>query len=209
MPFIPAVDTARVCVNQTLHGQNICNVLHFFKAGGYSEADLTALANAVITAWNDNMAPAMSTDIQFTSVTARDMSAVDAEAVEVPFPALSGGDIVNVASPGNVAIVVSWKTGFAGRSRRGRTYLSGVSEDGITGNEINADRLASIRGLVTDFIADMTAAGFQLAIASYFSGVDGNGDPIPRATALVTPVLTAIVDKWLDSQRRRLQGRGS
>lgn len=209
MAFVPAVDTARVCVNQTLHGQLICNILHFTKAGGWSAADLTALANAVIAAWNTRVGPVQSTDVQYTNVQARDMSAQDAEIIEVPFPALSGGDVVGAALPGNCATCVSFRTGFGGRSRRGRIYLSGLVESLITGNQLSEGHRNTIQQNMNAFIADMLAAGFQLAVASYFSGVAPGGGSLPRATALVTPILTALVDGWVDSQRRRLQGRGN
>jgi hypothetical protein len=46
-------------------------------------------------------------------------------------------------------------------------------------------------------------------IASRFSGVDGDGKPIPRAVGVTTPVTSVvIVDGIVDSQRRRLPGRG-
>jgi len=46
-------------------------------------------------------------------------------------------------------------------------------------------------------------------VASRFSGVDGDGKPIPRTAGVVTPISNVIVvDRVLDSQRRRLPGRG-
>jgi hypothetical protein len=46
-------------------------------------------------------------------------------------------------------------------------------------------------------------------VVSRFSGVDVNGDPIPRAAGVVN-IITAVlaVDNTVDSQRRRLPHRG-
>ena len=54
-----------------------------------------------------------------------------------------------------------------------------------------------------------TVAGYTWVVASRFSGVDAEGDPIPRAAGITTPITTVlIVDNLVDSQRRRLSGRG-
>jgi len=46
-------------------------------------------------------------------------------------------------------------------------------------------------------------------VVSRFSGVDADGHPIPRTTGVSTLVASvAIVDPVIDSQRRRLPGRG-
>jgi hypothetical protein len=45
---------------------------------------------------------------------------------------------------------------------------------------------------------------------SRFSGVDEDGRPIPRVAGISTVVLSyGVTDNNLDSQRRRLAGRGA
>ena len=45
--------------------------------------------------------------------------------------------------------------------------------------------------------------GLPLVVASFYSGVDVNGDPIPRAAALVNAVTGFVVRDFIHSQRRR------
>jgi hypothetical protein len=60
--------------------------------------------------------------------------------------------------------------------------------------------------LLLDFGQDI---GASWVVVSRFSGVDANGDPIPRAAGVTTPITSVlVVDNIVDSQRRRLPGRG-
>jgi hypothetical protein len=50
----------------------------------------------------------------------------------------------------------------------------------------------------------------EWVIVSRFSGVDADKKPIPRAAAVITPITAVtVVDNIVDSQRRRLPGRGN
>lgn len=52
-------------------------------------------------------------------------------------------------------------------------------------------------------------ADWSWVVVSRFSGVDSLGKPIPRSSGVVELVVDAIfVDNIVDSQRRRLPGRG-
>lgn len=105
------------------------------------------------------------------------------------------------------ALCISWRTGISGRSFRGRSYLPGVSTvhtDGDDTNRLTSAVAANAKDAADQFIASLGAAGFQLCVASYFSGVDVDGNPIPRAVGIYTPVTGAVVNPRLDSQRRRM-----
>jgi len=216
MPFIPAANTAQVTFKQTMHGNVIQNVFYVLNETGWSPAELTNLCDLIIAWANAEYATPLSTDLAFSSVAARDMTVADGPGVEVPFPALSGGDSASAGLPGNVALAVKFKTGFTGRNRNGRWFVAGLTEGVCNGNTVTdvvKDDLVASFGILRD---NLLGAGYAHVIASFYNGThlvelpDGQivKRPTGRATALITSVETYIANTDLDSQRRRLNGRG-
>jgi hypothetical protein len=216
MAFIPAENTARVTLNQSMHNNVVSNVFHVVNDTGWSPEELVALCNIVVTWANDHYGSNLSTDLQFVSVAARDMTTEDGPGVEVGFPALSGGDIASPGLPGNVALAVKLKTGFTGRNRNGRWFTAGLTESTVNGNtilDLTRDNIVIAMGQLRDALL---GAGYTLVVASFFDGFDlvefPDGTtrkvPTPRATALLTSVETFVANHDTDSMRRRLNGRG-
>lgn len=210
MAFIPAENTARVTVVMTLHNSIVENVYHVNRGDAWDVGDLTDLANVFITWYNDEWAPISSADLQFQRVQVRDMTTEEAPGVEVAFPPLSGGDVtLSGALPGNVTVAVKHVTGLTGRSRRGRTFITGMPNSSLVGNAINSGYQDAIQAAFTTLLASIATAGFGWVVASFYHGVEPlSGRPIPRLTALLTPIIGVTVDPNVDSQRRRLTGRG-
>lgn len=216
MPFIPAANTAQVTFKQTMHGNVVQNVFYVLNETGWSPAELTALCDIVIAWANAEYSTPLSTDLQFQSVAARDMTVVDGAGVEVNFPALSGGEAASPALPGNVALAVKFKTGFTGRNRNGRWFVAGLPEGSVNANTVTnvvRDDLVASFGQLRD---DLLGAGYAHVVASFFNGThlvelpDGQivKRPTGRASALLTSIETYIANVDTDSQRRRLNGRG-
>lgn len=217
MPFIPAVNTAQAKINQRLHGQTVQNVWYFKNETGWSSAELTALANLLITWWNDHLADNLHADMTLVSVLARDMTEADAAGVEIQAPPASGGNLLSSGGmPGNVALAVKFKSGLTGKNRNGRTYLAGFSEENVNGNTITDVRRDGILVAMGQMRDAVLAAGYEPVVASFYDGTElvdlPNGEtvkkPTPRATALLTSIEQYTADTNLDSQRRRLAGRG-
>ena len=217
MPFIPAENTAQVRINQRLHDQDITNTFYVQKNSEWGTADLIALANLVIAWWNDDLSDNLSINLGLSSVSARSMQAEDAPGVEIGAPPGSAGLLPAQAMPGNVALVVKHTTGLTGRNRRGRTFVAGITEVQAEGNLIAALARDAIVVAFGELRNDLIAAGYTHVVASFYDGTAlvprGDGQiikrPVPRATALLTPVEGYIADVELDSQRKRLTGRGA
>jgi hypothetical protein len=83
--------------------------------------------------------------------------------------------------------------------------MAGIGEIMATGNQILEAFAAPLR---TGFTAALTLNGptgepaFELVVVSYF------GDKSLRTVPVVTKVTQVVIDGNLDSQRRRLTGRG-
>lgn len=195
----------------TLDGQRVENTLWFEFGTPPLAADLTALGGLLLTWWGTNIGPLASQGLQVREVVCTSMhSAVAPQATSTPSGALTGGS-VNEIMPNNVSMTVSFRTGLRGRSFRGRNYVTGLTIDQVTGNQI-------IPAVVADFIAAYEALGTAISgsgwtwiVASRFSGVDPTTKkPIPRAAGVTEPVIAVVVvDAFVDSQRRRLPTRGT
>lgn len=199
MAFIPVPNVAQVTVLQTLFGQEVNNVLHFARAGGWDASNLESLAGLVLASWTVNVIPEQSADLVLDGVRARDLSTADGLQVEVaPAEAVTGG-VGQPSLPGNVAFCVTHRTAFIGRSRRGRTYVAGIGEDQVTGNSLAAPVASDLVLAFNTLRATTNASGYFFCVVSRFT----NGDPRPEGISTVVTGSFAV-DLRVDSQRGRL-----
>lgn len=210
MTFIPVPNTAEVEIRALLAGEKVENTLWFQSETPWSAAALTTLGSDVLAWWIANIIGHLPTEYQITEVFCRDHTTSSGlVASVVPASTIGGGG--GVMFPGNVSFAVSFRTGHAGRSFHGRNYMCGVPESvKVTPNTVSNTYTTALRSGYLALLAPGTITGAAWVIASRFSGVDPvTKKPIPRVTGLATPVTeVAIVDNNIDSQRRRLAGRG-
>lgn len=212
--FVPVADVGEFVVVQQLFGENCLNVYHILKTGGWTSTSLATMATALISAYNDHIAGVQSSQCQYVIVRARDLTSASGAVAEVNFPPLSGGDLGDTPLPGNVAACVSHKTGLAGRSFRGRTYLGGIVKPGTTGNLLDSGYVTDILNAFDALDAGITAAGGTWGVVSKYSGYTQTPPkykkvPTPRVAGIFTDIIDNSMDNRLDSQRKRLAGRGS
>ena len=165
---------------------------------------MDALATTLAGWWEEHVAPEISGDIILRQVRVTDMTTATSPSTTLVLSdgGITGGRSDN-ALPNNVALSVSFRTNGRGRSSRGRNYVVGLCEPDVTGNQINSVKAAFFETAYNALIAIMSDTPFTWVVASkYASGA-------PRTTALIADVTAAlIVDRFIDSMRRRLAGRG-
>lgn len=106
------------------------------------------------------------------------------------------GTIAQDSMPGSVAFCVRLRSALAGKRTRGRKYFAGLGEADVTGNSLLGARADGIVSAITTLIDNLIVAGFPMQIVSF-------------AGATSVPVVSAsYFDLFVDSQRRRLTGRG-
>lgn len=205
MAFVPAINTAEVVIQQSLAGQVVDNVLGFLFTGAITIPDLNILATEVINAWIAELAPLYSTALELVAVKATDLTTVTAPSVTVAAGAATNGDVVEPPTSNNVALCISYGTDNRGRSFRGRSYSAGLpSEQRTDAATMSATYQANfVDGWTAFFTAVENDAGFTHVIISRFTG--GN----IRGSAVMTEVTQYSANRELDSQRRRLSGRGA
>jgi hypothetical protein len=111
-------------------------------------------------------------------------------------PAMTGG-LVQDSEPGNVSFCISLRTALAGRRFRGRKYFSGLAVGDRTGNTFDSARADALISAIDTLITNLNSNTTPLSIFS------------PTGLTLVPVTAARRADLYLDSQRRRLTGRGN
>lgn len=201
--FIEVANCAMFELRFTLFSQKIENTLYFEEALSWSAASLQDQCEALADWWTTTLAEQFSTGLVLNSVAGTSLQAFNAPAVEYSIPGGSAGTQIQQAAPGNVAVCVTFKTNLRGRSYTGRNYVAGIPLNQVTGNTVNADWCEDLRAgynLLTDAFGSVL--GTWVVVSRYTN-------KLPRAIGISTPVRSVVMtDNNIDSQRRRLNGRG-
>lgn len=204
MAFVPVPTTAKVEMIFSYNGLFCENVYHVEKATNYSESDLITLAQAFISWWNTNIKTFVPDDCVLYNVICTALDSDTSPAIEYSIGLPSAGSATSSAPlPNNVTVCIRWLTGYRGRSYRGRTFHIGLVEASVNGNEIEGSTLTQLVEGYNQLIDDMQDLEANLGVVSYVE------NKIPRTTGVFTPITSATVDVFVDSQRRRLPGRGA
>lgn len=210
MPFVPATNTIECELRYEQDDQQLENTLYFHLATPWSVPTIQTHGTELISWWATEIAPQTSVNVVLREVYITDLTTVSAPAVSVVPLLLTQGTRAVPALPNNVSLVTSFRTDSRGRSFRGRNYFVGLCEDQVDENTVDPGVLTALVAAYNDLLPGGALTRGVWSVVSRFSGVDPvTHDPIPRAAAVVTPITTVvIVDDTIDSQRRRLPGRG-
>jgi hypothetical protein len=205
MVFVPKTDAAQVNLRFTLLDQQIENTLYFlYNTGGLTEAEMITLGDDLLTWWATEIAAPLVDDLELREAYVTDMTTQFSPAVTVtPTSAITGG-ATSDPLPNNVSLCVSFRTSGRGRSARGRNYVGGWSEGSVAGNLVASGTAETIRSGYEELTKPTTFTDdWTWIVYSRFA----QGNPRPQA---FTPPVTSVVltDLTVDSQRRRLPGRG-
>jgi len=204
MAFVSAPDCAEAVINYSNDAGFMANVLNFHKTGGYTQTDIDALATAVDDEVATNFLPLINVSTTYVNTHVRGLeSAVDLESI------VDTGTDVGSASgtsmPNNATFVLSFRTGFTGRSARGRMYVPPMGDSALTtANVVNSTfRNAWLTAIGSLFSAAAIAGWDAVVISRQNAGV-------PLSPAVAREITQIVVtDDNIDSQRRRLKGRGT
>lgn len=173
------------------------------QATPFDQVSLAVLAELFKVWWGTNIKPITTNHLSLIMIVARAMDTANSPAIEYTsgLP-LEGDDSVNQPLPTSVTVAVKWTTELRGRSFRGRTYHVGLSEVQVNGNVLATAPHAAILAAYAELLEDLEGLNADLVIASRWS------NHVQRTTGLTTPVTGVFLDPTVDSQRRRLPGRG-
>lgn len=210
MPFVPVANTVLVEFRMTSDLQQVENTLYFEYAADPTSPEMLSLGSALLDWWVGFYAPLIWSGVELREIVITNLTSASSDQVSFPVPAGTTGDLSLAPLPSNVTLTVSFRTASRGRSFRGRNYVVGMIKDQTTGaNAVDAPTVASWISAYEELPTVAAGESVVWVVVSRFSGVDGDGDPIPRVAGVTTPINSVvIVDNVVDSQRRRLPGRG-
>lgn len=207
-------DIFRVAINFTL--QTIEGVLtaHYRQSTDNLgvKTDMNALGDAIRQNVNNNLAPGLSEDIEFTSVEIRTFvpPPTPITGIDYDFGTPVPGEVTSAALPPLVTVNIKRLTSMLGRRYRGRQYVSGLAAADAENGQVTTAWAAANAAAFERFAADVINAGgtgdpdFTPCIASLDPTVVS---PIPGIRT--TDINAAVVDQTLRNQRRRQVGIGS
>ena len=212
MPFNAIPNVVKATIRQSFRLQECFNTMYFLKeTGGITVTDITALGAGLAAGWKDSIMPLLSDDLIFLSVLLRDLTTENG----LELTADDGGSLAGTAGdamPNNVSACVSVRTPFAGRHYRGRMYLGGIPRAAVAENSLDPAFQADIVTALSSFSGPGSLApNWQWVVVAQQQKNPGTPPPenIPIPGGIVTPVTQVLfVDGIVDSQRRRLPGRG-
>lgn len=210
MPFIPVPNTVLIEPIFEWDGQRVENTYYFERISEPTLEEVTSFLSGIRTIIQEELMPLLSSLIQLVEIVATLLSTAESfsvsETVSPPF----AGEIEDESVPSNVSYVITFKTALRGRANRGRNYIAGLPNSAVATNTIDAGVRTALLAFYDTLRAGAAAGGWTMVVVSRFSGVDGSGNPIPREVAQTTPITSfTTFDPTVDSQRRRLPGRGT
>jgi len=197
MAFIPTPNAVRVVIDWISSGVTFSNVLHFTKAD-FTVSDMQDLADALDAAIATGFRVDQSTGTLYNGVKVYDIRTIDGP-IAVQTGGSGAGTQTGGTAPLNCAIVVTLRTNARGRTGRGRVFVTGGSDDALTGNQWSVAYNTAVQGFITDLRTAAGANGWTHVIRS----IQANGITLnPAVTRDV--VSFDIRSNITGSQRRRI-----
>jgi hypothetical protein len=172
MPTQPAInDCVRVIIPFKIAGVFVAQThIDFHLNGGFTFNQ--ALANDVIGIVGNalvanNVDDALGTAVSIPEWELHDLDNPAHDPLFVT-SSFAGGETSNLL-PYNVAALVSLRTGFTGRSNRGRCYWFGYTEASSVGNVFNVTSQTNLAGAYTDIQVDIDTllSGSSITVVSF------------------------------------------
>lgn len=204
MPFIPVPNTVQAELRFLSAGQRFENILYFQPIEELNVPQMLLLATSLAAWWSQTIASVINANVRLNEVYITDLTTASSPTLTYVPPTPLTGLNNSPVLPFNVAPSVSFRTLGRGRSSRGRNYITGLCEDEVQENSVIqgvADTL--VEGYNNLLDPANIAQSFEWGVVSRFTG------KAPRAQGLFQPIVSAVMtDLFVDSQRRRLPGRG-
>lgn len=202
--YIPVENVAKVEFFFRQDGQRVENVFHVKNFSGWSGSALTDL-QSYMTAWvTEEYLPCLHANLQFYGIKITDLTTSSSPVLEsYTTEGEQGGVSVGAALPNNVSLVVKWLTGSRGRSYRGRTYIVGIPASGVLNNNATTEFSGVMSTAMGALMTVLSERVWSLVVVSYCNAKAW------RTVGVATPISGYAIDSVLDSQRRRLPGRGN
>ena len=207
MAFQPVDKVIELTAVYTLFGQTVENKFYALCASTVTSAMCTELA-AILDHWvTSSWLASMSSSLTYVRSIARDLTSEGSfESIDSTGAGGVGGAAA-VTDANNVAFAIHRQTVFSGKKQKSRIYTPPIPSANLTDTNHVSSTAANIYKNSLDTLFTNIAAGTETTYTNGF--VSRVLDHAPRAAGLfVESIGWSLVDLILDSQRRRLPGRG-
>jgi len=203
MPFQPAERVIRVEAIYTYDGQIVENVLHYQTDPTPDATEMTAFAAQWVTQWQAGIRATQPTNVSLNTVKVTSLDSEFAPGIEYTTGLPLAGTATGTGLPNNVTVAVRYLTALRGRSYRGRSFHIGIRATDVLLNQITTTFQTNLRAAYILMLNVATPqAYFQGVLSRYEGGV-------LRPEGVFTDITSVQVERVIDSQRRRLPGRGN
>jgi hypothetical protein len=203
MAFQPVEATALIELIQFLDNQVIENTLYFRQANDYDAADLEALALNLSVWWAVNIRPQMASTLSLVGVRATALHDQTGPQFISTVGLPSTGAVLVDSVPNNSAFCLSFRTALIGRAFRGRNYISGLPESVVTMSRLAGATATALQTAYEQIQPGLPAGTTWVVVSRTVNGV-------LQSVGLTNQVTSVVFqDLNMDSQRRRLPGRGT
>lgn len=122
------------------------------------------------------------------------------------------GDQPDESLPSYASAILTLRTGFGGKSNRGRIYFGGIGENDTSDSRLNPDTFDALQNIGNQLLAHFGPAGgypfLRYVIWSRKIGA-GEGSGPPDDPSGIRYVTQTIARSVLGTQRHRMVGKGS
>lgn len=204
MAFVPVPNAVMAEIRMSLDNQLIENTLYFRPTAESGDTSLVGLGNALLLWWTTSYRVKLPDSVSLREIYLTDLDSATGPTHTQPAPAPAPiGLAATPVMPNNVTIAVSFRTGARGRSYRGRNYFGALGETQISSNTLDGATQAGIIAAYQALLSGSIADDWEWGVVSRFTA------GAPRVTGVFTPITSVLItDSIVDSQRRRLPGRG-
>lgn len=172
---------------------DIVNVFHYQETIG-DATDATEIAEGWETSVLPNYLALLQNQYAVDMLRVRKL---DDPSIGVDYDLSGSGARTGEACPPQTTALIKWRTAKFGKSYRGRSYLSPISETDQNGGGITTTLETALEAFAG--VAQGFTAGASFLTLQVYS----------RTLNEVTPVTTFLVDGFMKTQRRRSRGVGS
>lgn len=202
MAFIPVPNTMKLVFEWLIAGQIVAVTISVEKASAVTPTDLQNAALTLEDWWTATGRPFQTAQSSLVRTTATDLTSSTGSVYDNPITP-TAGTAAGTAAPNNVALVSSFKTANRGRSYRGRAYWPCIPTSQLVNPvTVQTAYAADLATAVGTLLTDLETQGYTPVIVSR------QENNVVRTTGVTTPITAIEVETNLDSQRRRLAGRG-
>lgn len=207
-------DTYQVRVVGRIEGQETNNIFYFRCISGAGDSDVHLhLILVFLQCFIDHLLPVLSSAWNLERIVWKKVyPSLGPEIISVPTGSTQGGGAAT-ALPSFCSAVVSIRTQFGGRSRRGRTYYAGIPENATVGSTLDPTGafwtaiLAFAACVIEKFVAGDPPGTNAWAMMMYSRKLGGSTFPLGNAG--FEAVTEYVPVSLLGTTRSRKVGRGS